>query len=456
MSVGDTLSFRSAAAESPDRAAVVVAGRSLSYAELAARVEAATPKPEDAGFVTLSPRLDLDSLITIWACLERQLPLALFSPRWPESLRRTRREALARGLSTTPELATDRVLAYVHTSGSSAEPKAVALSRAAFVASAAASEANLGWQESDRWLLALPLAHVGGLSIVTRCLVARRTLVLLDHATQRGFEPDAVGAQLVRDRVSLASLVPTMLERLLRLEPAVAPPPSLRAVLLGGARCDASLLRRACDAGYPVLTTYGMTETCAQVVTQEYARRGQIVEGVGRALSGWELRVRDGHVEVRGAALMDGYVGEPRERTFTEDGFFRTQDRGRLLDGGRLVVLGRADAAILSGGENVAPAEVEAALEALPEVERALAFGVRDAEWGERVCAAVVLRRDYAEGVDLRALSSRAAARLPPAARPRSLVVLDALPLTDKGSVDRPEAVVAARRALAAQGGSPP
>jgi O-succinylbenzoic acid--CoA ligase len=338
----------------------------------------------------------------------------------------------------------------VFTSGTSGRPRAAILSRRALVAAARASEANLGWRDDDRWLLCMPLAHVGGLSIVLRCLLARRALVL---APEGRFAPREMAEQVARDRVTLVSLVPTMLWRLLEMEPPWRPPDHLRAVLLGGAPADRRLLARAADRGVPVLTTYGLTEACSQVTTQPLgtSNRGEL--GSGRPVRGVELRLvgedgdsdapsgRSGTVEVRGATLFSGYLGSdsaPSSRSwdpFTADGWLRTGDVGRLDEDGFLHVLGRRDEMITSGGEKVHPQAVEEALESHPGVARACVFAVDDEEWGQ-VVAATLVATDAGPptGAELRDFVFR---RLPPHERPRLFCWVDSLALTASGKLDR-------------------
>ena len=290
------------------------------------------------------------------------------------------------------------------------------LSSAAFAAAARASAENLGWRADDSWHLALAPAHVGGLSILVRCLAARRAVVLGDLA----------GA-------TLASMVPTQLHRLVAA--GVAPPPSLRAVLVGGAPTPPALLARSRAAAWPVLTTYGLTETCGQVATQRPGARGP----GAHPLPGASVRIAPaGTIQVTGPMLMSGYLGQPAP--FTDDGWLDTGDLGRLDDEGNLHVLARRTDLIVSGGENVYPAEVEAALLEIPGVAGACVFGVADELWGQVVCAALVCAGPGPDDAELRA---HLAARLAGFKRPRRIARLDALTVGGSGKLDR--AATAAR-----------
>lgn len=327
------------------------------------------------------------------------------------------------------------------TSGSSGQSKGVVLSHAAFAASATASAANLGWRDGDRWLCCLPLAHVGGLSILMRCLAARRTAVLAPAAP---FDPARVAACIDLERITLVSLVPTMLVRL--LDAGWTPPAHLRAVLLGGAAVSPALLARAGAGGVPVLASYGMTETCAQVATQRPGAATAIDGRVGPPLPGVELRVRDGRIQVRGAMLFERYLGAPTP--IDGDGWFDTGDCGALDPDGALRVLGRADDTIITGGENVHPDEIEPALTAHPAIAAACVFGVADDTWGQIIAAAVLCREQRAPEALAEDLADFLAARLPAHKRPRRLAVLAALATGLSEKLDRQRVAQAAAEHL--------
>lgn len=360
--------------------------------------------------LVLIPRLHPDDLAAVDGALAAGRPLALVPPRLPA-------DEAARLRAAVPAELPDGVAAVLFTSGSTGRHKGVLLDRAALEASAAASAAVLGWRADDRWLLCLSLATIGGLSIVTRSRRAGRSPILAacgDH-----FDPDSLIAQIERDRITLVSLVPTMLARL--LDHGWRPPDHLRAVLLGGASAPAALLARA--RHIPLRLTYGMTETASHVAID------------GRALPGIELAIRGGRIAVRGPVLFRGYLPPHHHLPARDpDGWFVTADRGVLAADGVLTVEGRADGAIVSGGANVDPAAVEAALTALPGIDAACAFGVPDPEWGERVAAAVVLRGPLPAD-----LAAALRARLAPHELPRRIAVVSDIPLGPGGKVDRAE-----------------
>jgi O-succinylbenzoic acid--CoA ligase len=217
-------------------------------------------------------------------------------------------------------------LAILFTSGTSGTPKGVYLSRRAFLASAAASAANLGWTDGDRWLLSMPLAHVGGLSVIVRCLIARRAIVLVPWAGDVAALLDAVR----RCRVTLISFVPTLLRKILDASPDPVFPSHVRAILLGGDAASARLLEDCASRGIPALTTYGMTETCAQIATMSPGERPSPAAGVGAPLRGVAIRIREGEIQVRSPTSMTRYLPVDRwPSPFLEDGWLPTGGTAR-------------------------------------------------------------------------------------------------------------------------------
>lgn len=442
------LSIAAAAAEVGDAPALWSAGVRVTYAELAARVRERLGRrpwgPDEA--LVLVGESTVETIVAILAAIEAEAPLFLLHPRWPP--RERERYLRDLGLPPLPEGAgeagsswpaaaprpgegADRILAVLPTSGSSGRPKGVALSRRAFHAALAASASILGWRPADRWLLSLPLAHVGGLSILLRCLAARKTTVLADSGGR--FEPAAVARQIDRDAISLLSLVPTALRRLLDL-PGWQPPRTLRAILVGGAAATPSLLARAAARGWPCLLTYGATEACSQITTQSEPRTGG---GCGRPVPGVEVRLDgDGRIAVRGPNLLSFYLPSGDSGKDAE-GFFETGDLGSWNAEGELAVLGRGDDVIVTGGENVHPLQVEAALEELPEIAAAAVFPLPDEEWGQIVAAALVPASALAGLPELQALREKLRPSLPPYALPRRTFSVEALPQNSVGKIDR-------------------
>jgi O-succinylbenzoic acid--CoA ligase len=286
------------------------------------------------------------------------------------------------------------------TSGSSGEPKGVVLTHAAVAASAEATSRRLDVNASDHWLACLPLAHVGGMSVVTRALHTGTRLTVHD-----GFDADAVD----HSDATLVSLVATALARI--------DPTRFRLIVLGGSRPPA---QRPANA----ITTYGMTETGSGVV---YDRR---------PLEGVEVRAGDGELQLRCPLLLRCYRdgSDPR----TPDGWFPTGDLGALDDHGLVSVHGRKGDLIITGGENVWPEPVEAVLREHPAVADVAVGATADDEWGQLVTAFVVpVDRERPPALaDLRALVKE---RLAAFNAPRRVVIVDEVPRTMLNKVKRSE-----------------
>ncbi len=386
---------------------------------LASGIRAAVRDGERAALVGYA---NVDTILRALAAIELGVPLVMLHPRWTPTERERFRvlhnatpiddvEPTSAPVTTSAPIDPSTTLAIFATSGSSGAPKGVAISRGAFVAAARASAANLGWRPEDRWHLDLPLAHVGGFSILVRCLLARRAVTLgaLETIGARG--------------ASIVSIVPTQLKRL--LDEDFTLPRRLRALLLGGASAPRILLEEAAARGWPVLTTYGLTEACAQVATHRYKTPIDPDGGVGHPLRGVEVRIEDDEILVRGPTLMSGYTtGEPSPIV---DGWLHTRDAGWLDDAGRLHVLGRRDGVLVTGGENVHPFEVEEALRALPGVDDAVVFGVDDATWGTQIAAALIGRRPTREEL----------ASLARFKHPRRIAMVEAFATNATGKIDR-------------------
>ena len=296
----------------------------------------------------------------------------------------------------------------VATSGTTGEPKGVVHTHASVTASAVATSAGLGVDPGrDRWVACLPLAHIGGLSVVTRSLVTGTPCTVLERFEAAAIEDEA------RQGATLVSLVATTLGR--------CDASGYRTVLLGGAAPPTTLPPN-------VVTTYGMTETGSGCVYD------------GRPLDGVELCIGDGalgdvgEVLVRGPMLLRSYRDGTDPRL--PGGWFPTGDGGRLEDGGTLVVFGRMAEVIVSGAEKVWPGPVEDVVATLPSVAEVAVWKRPDPEWGDRVVAWVVVRAG-AEPPVLDEVRALVASQLAPYAAPRELVVVAALPRTPGGKVRR-------------------
>jgi O-succinylbenzoic acid--CoA ligase len=388
----------------PDRAAIETPGRSVSYAELSELAQAAAVGLRAGERVPLAIEDRVEFAVALHGCLLAGAAAVPVDLRLGEAEQAAR---VASGLATQGK----GVVTVMHTSGTSSAPKPVELTYGNWQANALGSAVMLGLDLDERWLCVMPLAHVGGLSILLRSTIYATTVVLHER-----FEVGAVLTELMDPgrRITLVSLVPTMLSRL--LDAGLKRPPTLRWALLGGGPIPAPLLERAAAAGVPVAPTYGMTEACSQIAT------------FGFPLPGVDLMTASGEILVRGPVVAPGAVDER--------GWLHTGDLGRVEDG-RLVIVGRKSDTIVSGGENVAPAEVEAVLLEHPAVAEAGVFGREDPEWGEAVVARVVLRDGVAaSATDLRDWCGERLARFKV---PKAVEFADELPRTVSGKLLRRE-----------------
>ncbi|HLM10659.1 MAG TPA: AMP-binding protein [Thermoleophilaceae bacterium] len=343
-----------AARKRPQHTAIAAGGAELSYEELDERValRARDLAPGELVAIDEPPGLEFaERLHACWRAGAVAMPLA------PGAAAAPARQAPAPGTALV-----------IQTSGTSGEPKRVELSFENLEASAAASADALGVDPDDRWLCPLPLHHVGGLSVLVRCAINATTALVHPR-----FDTERVKKEFEAGGATLASLVPTMLARLRHA--GLRRTPGLRAIALGGGPAPPGLLDWAARTGIPVVPVYGLTESASQIVA-----------GVpGRPLRGVELRIgRDGELLVRGAMVA--------RQSRDADGWLHTGDAGHLDADGRLHLSGRLKELIVTGGENVAPAEVEAVLGEHPAVADAGVVGLADPEWSEAVTAFVVLR----------------------------------------------------------------
>ncbi len=337
--------------------------------------------------------------------------------------------------------ADDDIVAVLFTSGTSGRSKGACLTSANFLASARGAAERLGPCVHERWLACMPLFHVGGLSIVVRSLLFGGPIRL--HAR---FDVAEVSEALDAGDVAGVSLVPTMLSRLLAHREGHRCPAGLRAVLLGGAAAPRSLVERALALGYPVCPTYGLTEATSQVATAAPPAAGAREPGPMLPLYGTELRIavhgrdaaagEEGEILVRGPTVMRGYLGDPAGTARAlQSGWLHTGDVGSLDPDGGLRVLDRRDDLVVSGGENVYPAEVEAVLLEHPDVVEAGVTGEPDDDLGARVVAWLVLRDGAAP--DAAVLAEHCSSRLAGFKRPRQFRFVRSLPRNAAGKLLR-------------------
>ena len=404
--------LRAAALSSPNEAATIGPQGSTSYDELDTKVSAAAFRlrglepgrrvalclPKDERYVALilaviraghmacpvSDRLPPEGIARL---LERVSCTAVISDDGrlqtngtglqslePESLLEESQQSVE-----AEDIPLGRPATIVFTSGSTGIPKAALHTFGNHHHNALGSNANIALRPGDRWLHSLPLYHVGGLSILFRCLLAGATVAL-------PLQGRSLGEAIARFDATHVSLVSTQLLRLLREDSNLA---GLKTVLMGGGPVPASLVDEAVARGLPIHTSYGLTEMASQVTTTPPGASPEALRTAGRVLPGREVSI-SGEILVRGETLFAGYVeGEKIDRPLDAEGWFHTGDLGDLDQDGYLRVLGRRDNLFISGGENIQPEEIEEALCRLKGVSEAVVVPVTDPEFGHRPVAFV-------------------------------------------------------------------
>lgn len=333
-----------------------------------------------------------------------------------------------------------QIALIVATSGTSGDPKGVMLSYRNLLSSASASRMRLGLTRGDLWLNCLPLHHIGGLSILYRCLEAGAAMLL-----HRGFRAERVWDDLKKKPVTHLSLVPAMLYRLLEQAGDSPAPESLKVVLIGGSALDPGLESMARRAGWPICVTYGMTETSSQVATLCGDAGVHPAGYVGKPLDGFRLAIGtdDRRIRVSGRAVMAGYANPEHESgDGLEDGWFETGDIGEFDPEGGLRILGRADDCLVSGGRTLHPLEIERRLAACPGLASVAVSGRPDPVWGDLLVAFYTGRGTPEE------LDQWSRIHIPGSMRPREFIHLEDLPRNTMGKIDR----YALRKRLASDG----
>ncbi len=442
-----------AAATHPARAAIETPGRTVTYQELAGLAGAAARALVKRGVspgdrVALAAESNLNFVVSLHACLWLGAVAVPVDGRLGAEERAAREAAADHVLDSSPAGVdsgartplpaghrADHPALVVHTSGTTGAGTPVALTHGNLAAAALGSAVALGLDVAERWLCTLPLSHVGGLSILTRSAAYATTVVLEPRV-----EPERAVAALADGAVTVVSLVPTTLTRL--LDAGLRHPPALRRALIGGGPLSPTTRQAALEVGVPVVQTYGLTEACSQVTTA----RDPEDPTAGPPLPLVRVRVEAGSDDPEDAR-RDGGIGRVGEiavagptvapGTAGPDGWLRTGDRGAVDDRGRLSVTGRVADTIVTGGENVAPAQVEAVLLGHPGVADAAVVGRPDAEWGERLVALVVPAG--AEPPDADTLRAHLRQRLAPFQVPKAFEWARQLPRTPSGKLRRSE-----------------
>ena len=424
---------------SPERTALVGEGRSLTYAELEAEAvtvarRLAARGVRRASTVMISLPAGIEQVVVLHALMKLGAVAFPVDPRLSSDERRlpsgTAQSALEiddyeeigsqeADLPLLGELDLDSICTRILTSGTSGAHRAVGLTYGNHLWSAVGSAFNLGVDPGDRWLCCLPLFHVSGMAIVLRSAIYGTTAVVQD-----GFELDRVAAALESGLISVVSLVATTLARLLEAGADVTSP---RVLLLGGGPVPREILEEAAARGATVAQTYGLTEAASQVTTLSPDDAARKLGSAGRPLLTTHVRIEDSEILVQGPTVAPGCADER--------GWLHTGDLGHIDADGFLWVEGRRDDLIVTGGENVAPAEVEEVLRGHPAVAEVAVVGREDPTWQQAVTAVIVLA-DGAEA-DPDDLGRHCAAALAPHKVPKRFEFASELPRTPSGKLAR-------------------
>ncbi len=335
----------------------------------------------------------------------------------------------------------DRVAVLVYTSGTTGTPKAAQIRVGNFFWSALFGGLHMGIQTDDCWLFVMPLFHVSGLSIIFRSVIHGSSIRI-----RVPFSPTVTRDTLRTGNITLTSWVPTMLFRL--LEEGLGPndAPSLRMILLGGAPASPDLVAQSRTRGLPVVPTYGLTETCSQVVTGLIGEGNEMPGSSGRPIFPTQIRIVDGsgrevpsgqpgEILISGPTVFAGYWQNPdaTAQALTTDGWLRTHDLGWMSPQGWLTVIDRLGDLIIRGGENISPTEIENAVLGFPDIEDVAVVGIPDPEWGEVVAAVVVSSTPIRPQI----LTNFLQMRLARYKIPTVYFQVDALPRTPSGKIQR-------------------
>lgn len=343
--------------------------------------------------------------------------------------------------NTNPE----HIFGYFFTSGTSGIPKIVPLKRRQMLFAASASAKNFKPRVNHFWLLCLPLNHIGGISIILRSLLYGSAIFRMNS-----FHPNMIITFLTENKLfQAASLVPSMLKRLLD-KPEFRVHKGFKALLLGGGPIDTDLIRRSNDRGVPLVPSYGMTETCAQIAANPIFKPSGTynpLKSIGKIFSPNEIQIRSennellsannsGIIWLRGPQVFDGY-DQTDDSPFDEEGWFNTGDYGHLNAHGHLFIESRRKDLIISGGENVSPFEVEAELQKISPISEAAVLGLPDKEWGQKVVAVVVTKTE--QKINAAEIQQKLKERLTSFKVPKQIIRIDSFPKTSTGKIKRNE-----------------
>ena len=345
----------------------------------------------------------------------------------------------------------EQIQAIMFTSGTTGTPKGAAISLSNHFWSATASSYRLGLDLNDRWMLTLPIYHIGGMAIIFRACLYGIPIIL-----EQRFEPENILERIGQYKATILSAVPTMLGRLIRF-PNAGLLAQLGWFLLGGAQTSSDLLMEAKKRSLSIALTYGLTEASSQVATsvgeQVFVKPGCVGKPlmfleikIGSPVSGYGDDKTIGEILVKGPTVFNGYYNQLDESSsVVREGWLHTGDLGYLDDDGDLWVVQRRTDLIISGGENIYPAEVEKIIKNYPGVDEVCVIGIEDPEWGQFPVAIVSTKHS---GIDEKTLIEYAKEQLAGYKVPIRILIVQGLPKTASGKINRNESHVIAKQLL--------
>lgn len=346
----------------------------------------------------------------------------------------------------TPSTDPDEIFGYFFTSGTSGTPKIVPLKRRQMLFAAKTSAQNFKPRLNHFWLLCMPLNHIGGISIILRSLLYGTAIFRM-----KSFHPKMITTFLTENKLfQAASFVPTMLKRLLNRS-GFHVHNNFKAILLGGGPIDPDLVQQTINKGIPLIPSYGMTETCAQIAANPILKPSGTygpMKSVGQIFTPNEIEIRDsknevlgvnnsGEIWLRGPQIFDGYLNQDNSKYFDTKGWFKTGDFGHMNANKQLFIESRRSDLIITGGENVSPFEVESELEKIHPITEAAVIGLPDKEWGQKIVAVVVGKTEQAINTDK--IQKELKKRMNSYKVPKQIIQTKSLPRTHTGKIVRSE-----------------
>ncbi len=414
-----------AAQRIPESTAFISGGEIISFGAFGRMAESATSALRTQGIKRGDKVAALSAnsleyvllLVALWRIGAIACPVSTRLP--PANLRASLRKIGAKKILTgirfnssgvvkfqSHSISLDQSATIVFTSGSSGAPKAALHSFGNHCYNALGSNQNIKLTSGDRWLLSLPLYHVGGLGILFRCALASAAVVIPDKS-------ENLSLALAKYHPTHLSLVSTQLFRLLQSKKDIQNLRRAKAILVGGSAISENLIGRAHQLGLPISTTYGLTEMASQVTTTRKNASLSQLKTSGKILAHRQIKIaKNGEILLKGQTLFKGYVDKGRVRLpLLKDGWFPTGDVGQISKDGCLRVLGRKDKMFISGGENIQPEEIRKALATFRGIKEAVVISVKNPEFGFRPVA--LLKIKPGNKITRAALSKHLQTRIP-------------------------------------------